>query len=111
MPLLLLHLYNPNNIPQNIQPLLPVPRLLIIPFQMKRLGKVQRLLTSFTDLDAGEIKKLTSLMMMIVTYYNHIHFGFSERKEGRKKEKNSKAGELTKTLPVTKTIMSSVVSP
>lgn len=25
---------------------------------MKRLGKVQRLLTSFTDLDAGEIKKV-----------------------------------------------------
>lgn len=88
MPLLLQHLRNPNNIPQNIQPLLPVPRLLIIPFQMKRLGKVQRFLTSFTDLDAGEIKKLTSLMMMmIVTYYNHIHFGFSERKEGRKKER------------------------
>lgn len=58
MPLLLLHLCNPNNIPQNIQPLLPVPRLLIIPFQMKRLGKVQRFLTSFTDLDAGEIKKV-----------------------------------------------------
>lgn len=111
MPLLLLHLRNPNNIPQNIQPLLPVPRLLSIPFQMKRLGKVQRFLTSFTDLDAGEIKKLTSLMMIFI-YYNHIRVGFSERKEGRKKErKNSKAGELTKTLPVTKTIMSSVVSP
>lgn len=55
---LLLHLRNPNNIPQNIQPLLSVPRLLIIPFQMKRLGKVQRFLTSFTDLDAGEIKKV-----------------------------------------------------
>lgn len=59
MPLLLLHLCNPNNIPQNIQPLLPVPRLLSIPFQMKRLGKVQRLLTSFADLDAGEIKKVS----------------------------------------------------
>lgn len=58
MPLLLLHLCNPNNIPQNIQPLLPVPRFLIVPFQMKRLGKVQRFLTSFTDLDAGEIKKV-----------------------------------------------------
>lgn len=88
MPLLLLHLRNPNNIPQNIQPLLPVPRLLIIPFQMKRLGKVQRLLTSFTDLDAGEIKKLTSLMMMmIVTFYNHIRVGFSEEKEEERKKK------------------------
>lgn len=96
MPLLLLHLYNPNNIPQNIQPLLPVPRLLIIPFQMKRLGKVQRLLTSFTDLDAGEIKKLTSLMMMIFIYYNSIRVGFSERKEGRKKEKMPRQGNLRK---------------
>lgn len=87
MPLLLLHLRNPNNIPQNIQPLLPVARLLIIPFQMKRLGKVQRLLTSFTDLDAGKIKKLTSLMMMVVTFYHNIRVGFSERKEGRKEER------------------------
>lgn len=55
---LLLHLRNPNDIPQNIQPFLPVARFLIIPFQMKRLGKVQRLLTSFTDLDAGEINKV-----------------------------------------------------
>lgn len=90
MPLLLLHLRNPNNIPQNIQPLLPIPRLLSIPFQMKRLGKVQRFLTSFTDLDAGEIKKLTSLMMMIVTCYNNIHFGFCERKGKRMKERKTK---------------------
>lgn len=97
MPLLLLHLCNSNNIPQNIQPLLPVPRFLIIPFQMKRLGKVQRFLTSFADLDAGEIKMLTSLMMMmIVTCYNHIHFGFSERKEGREKEKIPRQGNLRK---------------
>lgn len=62
MPLLLLHLRNPNNIPQNIQPLLPVLRFLSVPFQMKRLGKVQRLLTSFTDLDAGEINLKVNLV-------------------------------------------------
>lgn len=78
-------------------------------------------------------------MMMIVTFYKNTLVGFSERKEGRKKERREnqgnrklylrkreyltwkerkknkggkgRRGELTKTLPVTKTIMSSVVSP
>lgn len=53
------------------------------------------------------------MMMMIVTCYDNIHFGFSEEKEKERKKKfqGERRGELTKTLPVTKTIMSSVVSP